>query len=115
MVKTIYWIQHAKKNRTRKNADNDGKALYKLINTTICGKARGNLRSRIDVKLVNNEKNYLKCTSKPSYMSRKIADDNLVALRKSKIALKLNKPVYIGIYILELINVLMYKIPLWLH
>ena len=42
-------------------------------------------------------------------MSRKIADDNLVAIRKSKIALKLNKPAYIGIYILELINVLMYK------
>ena len=42
-------------------------------------------------------------------MWRKIADNNLVAIRKSKIALKLNKPAYIGIYILELINVLMYK------
>ena len=31
-----------------------------------------NLRSRIDVKLVNNEKDYLKCTSKPSYMLPKI-------------------------------------------
>ena len=68
-----------------------------------------NLRIRIDVKLVNNEKDYLKHTSKPSYMSHKIFDNNLVAIRKSKLALKLNKPAYIGICMLELSRVLMYK------
>ena len=56
----------------------------------------GNLRNKIDVKLVNNEKDYLKRTSKPSYMSHKVFDNNLVAIRKSKLALKLNKPAYIG-------------------
>ena len=50
------------------------------------------LTKRIDVTLVNNEKDYLKFTSKPSYMSNKIFDNNLVAIRKSKILLKLNKP-----------------------
>ena len=45
------------------------------------------LRSRIDVKLVNNGKDYLKCTSKPSYMSHKIFDNDLVAIRKSNVAL----------------------------
>ena len=68
-----------------------------------------NLTNRIDVKLVNNEKYYLKCTSKPSYMSHKIFDNNLVAIRKSKLALKLNKPGYIGMCILELSKVLMHK------
>ena len=34
-----------------------------------------NLRNRIDVKLVNNQKDYLKRTSKPSYMSHKIFDN----------------------------------------
>ena len=53
-----------------------------------------NLRSRINVKLVNNEKDYLKCISKSSYMSHEIFDNNLVAIRKSKLALKLNKPAY---------------------
>ena len=48
-----------------------------------------NLRNRIDVKLENNEKNYLKCTSTPSYMSNKIFDNNFGAIRKSKLALKL--------------------------
>ena len=68
-----------------------------------------NLGNRIDVKLVNNEKDYLKYTSKPSYMSHEIFDNNLVAICKSKLALKLNKPVYIGMCILELSKVLMYK------
>ena len=42
-------------------------------------------------------------------MSHKIFDNNLVAIVKRKLALKLNKAVYIGMYILELIKVLMYK------
>ena len=64
-----------------------------------------NLRNRINVQLVNKEKDYLKCTSKPSYMSHKIFDNNLVAIRKSKLALKLNKPAYIGMCILQLSKV----------
>ena len=39
-----------------------------------------NLRKRIDVKLVNSEKDYLKCTSKRIFMSHKIFDNNLVAI-----------------------------------
>ena len=38
------------------------------MNNAIYGKTMENLRNRIVVKLANNEKNYLKCTSKPSYM-----------------------------------------------
>ena len=68
----------------------------------------GNLRKRINVKLVNNEKNYLKCASKPSYMSHKLFDSNLVPIRKSKLALKFNKPAYIRMCISELSKVLMY-------
>ena len=70
-----------------------------------------NLRSRINIQQVNNEKGYLKCTSNPSYMSHKIFDNNLVAMRKRKLALKLNKQAYIGTCILELSRVLRYKFP----
>ena len=68
-----------------------------------------NLKNRINVKLVNNEKEYLTCTSKPSYISHKIFDNNLVAKRKIKLALKFNEPAYIGMCILELRKVLMYE------
>ena len=43
------------------------------------------LRNRIDIKLVNKEKDYLRRTSKPSYMSRKIFDNNLVAIVKANL------------------------------
>ena len=42
-------------------------------------------------------------------MSHKLFDDNLVAIRKSKVALKLNKPAYTGMCILELSKVLMHQ------
>ena len=71
------------------------------MNNAIDGKKMENLRNRINVQLINNEKDYLKCTSKPSYMSNKIVDNHLVAMRKSKLALKRNKPAYIGMCILE--------------
>ena len=59
-----------------------------------------NLRIRIDLKLVNNEKDYLNCISETLYMSHKIFDNNIVAIRQRKLGLKLTKPEYIGMYIL---------------
>ena len=91
-----------KRIEAEKKNDKDGKALYKLINNAIYGKTMENMRNKISVQLVNNEKDYLKCISKPSYISHKIFDNNLVMIRKSKLALKLNKLAYIGICILEL-------------
>ena len=79
------------------------------MNNYVYGKTMENLRSRIGVKLVSNNKDYLKWTSKPSYLSHKILDNDLVAIRKNKVALTLKKPAYIGMCILELIKVLMYK------
>ena len=65
-----------------------------------------NLRNRIDVKLVSNPK--IK-KSKPSYISHKIFDNHLVVTCKSKLALMLNKPAYIGMCVLELSKVSMFK------
>ena len=74
------------------------------MNNAIYRKTMENLRNKVDVKLVNSKRNYLKCTSKPNYISHKI-----FVIRKSKLALKLNKPPYSGMCMLELSKVLMYK------
>ena len=79
------------------------------MNNAFYEKAMGNLRNRISVQLVNNEKEYLKFTSMPSYMSHKIFDNNLVVMCKRKPALKRNKPAYIGMCIFQLNKVLMYE------
>ena len=109
MLKQSIEFNTQKRIEAEKNNDRDGKALHKLMNNAIYGKTMENLRKRTDVKLVNNKKDYIKCTSKRSYMSHKIFDNNLVAIRKSKLALKLNKPAYIGMCILELSKVSMYN------
>ena len=58
------------------------------MNNAVYGKAMANLRNEIDVRIVNNEKNYLKWTSKPNYMSHKIFGNNLVAICTSKVYIK---------------------------
>ena len=72
-------------------------------------KNNGNLKKQSQCKTSKQQKDYLKCASKPSYMSHKIFDNTLIATCKSKLALKLNKPAYTGISILQLNKVLMYK------
>ena len=72
------------------------------MNNAVYGKTTENLRKRIDAKLVKNKKDYLKWTSKPSYISHKIFGNNLDAIRESKVSLTLNNPAYIGMCILEL-------------
>ena len=79
------------------------------MNNAAYGKTMENLSNRIDVKLVRNKKYYLKWTSKPSYMSHKIFDNDLVAIHKNKVTLTLNKLAFIRMCILELSEVLMYE------
>ena len=91
-----------KKEQKQKNGEKVGKALYKLMNNAVYGKIMKNVRNRINAELASKKKDYLKLTSKPSYRSHKIFDNDLVAIRKKKVTLTLNKPGYIGMCILEL-------------
>ena len=75
-----------KRIEVEKNGDEVGEALYKLMNNAVYGKAIEDLRNRINVKLVSNRTHYLKWASKPSYMSHKIFDNDLFAIRKNKVA-----------------------------
>ena len=93
----------------RKNAVNDfEKDFFKLMNNAVYGKTMENLRKRVDVRLVTDETKLLKMASKPSYVSSKIFNDNLVALHKIKETLTLNRPAYVGMCILDLSKTLMY-------
>ena len=67
------------------------------------------IRKRISVKLINNSKDYLRCVSKPNFISQKILDKNFIAVHQIKSVLTLNKPIYVGFSILELSKLLMYK------
>ena len=93
----------------RKHARNPfEKDFFKLMNNSVFGKTMENLRKRVDVRLVTNEKKLLKLTSKPTYVSSKIFNENLVAVHKIKEALTLKRPAYVGMCILDLSKTLMY-------
>ena len=59
-----------------------------------------NLRKIISVKIVNNEKDYLKHINKPTFISTKIFDKNYDAIHEIKPVLTLNKPIYVGFTVL---------------
>ena len=99
----------------RKNAGNSfEKDFFKLMNNSIFGKTMENLRKRISIKLVNNAKGYVKCISKPSFVSR-IFNKKFVAIHEIKPVLTLNKPIYVGFRILDLSKYLMYEFSLQIH
>ena len=72
------------------------------------GKTMENLQKRINIRLVNNEKDFLKYTSRPTYVTHKIFGENYAAIHEIKPVLILNKPIYVGFTVLELSKWLMY-------
>ena len=93
----------------RKNATNDfEKDFFKLMINSVYGKTMENLRKRINVRFVNNEKDFLKYTSKPTYVTHKLFDKDFAAIHEIKPVLMLNKPIYVGFTVLELSKWVMY-------
>ena len=84
------------------------KDFFKLMINTVYGKKMENLRKRINVSLVNNEKDFLKYTSKPTHVIYKIFDKNHTAIHEIKPVLTLKKPIYVGFTVLELSKWLMH-------
>ena len=84
------------------------KDFFKLMINSIYGKTIENLRKRINVRLVNNAKDFLKYTSRPTYVTHKLFDKDFAAIHEIKPVLMLNKPIYVGFTVLELSKWLMY-------
>ena len=94
--------------KRQESTDELNKAFLKLLINCVYGKSMEIIRKRINVKLINNSKDYLRCVSKPNFFSQKIFDKNFIAVHQIKYVLTLNKPIYVGFSILELSRLLMY-------
>ena len=95
--------------KRKESTDRFNQGFFELLVNCIYGKSMENIRKRISVKLINNSKDYLRCVSKPDFISQKIFDQNFIAVHQIKSVLTLNKPIYVGFSILELSKLLMYK------
>ncbi len=83
--------------------------VFKLMNNSVFGKTMENVRNRINVKLVINEKACNKLAKKPNFKSVNIFHENFIAVHMEKMTVKFNKPIQIGMSILDLSKTLMYR------
>ena len=91
------------------NADNDfEKDFFKLMINSVYGKTMENVRKRINVRLVNNAKYFLKFTSRPTYVTHRIFGEDQAAIHEIKPVLMLNKPIYFVFTVLDLSKWKMY-------
>ena len=84
------------------------KNFFKLMNNSVFGKTMENIRNRVDIKLVNNKKQAEKLSAKPNFKHCNIFSEDLVAIHMKKTKLDFDKPVYLGMCILDLSKTLMY-------
>ena len=88
--------------------NNFEKDFFKLMNNSVFGKTMENIRNRVNVKLVNTEEKFKKLSAKPNYKGCKIFNENLISVHMKKTSLTMNKPVYLGMCILDLSKTIMY-------
>ena len=84
------------------------KDVFKLMNNSVFGKTIGNVRKRVDIKLVNNRKSALKFAAKPNFESCTIFDENLIAIHMKRTTLLFDKPVFCGMSILDISKTLIF-------
>lgn len=99
-------------NEKRKNATNDfEKNLMKLFSNSVYGKSIENVRKRRDVKLLNEWEGRYGAKvhiAKPNFKKLTIFNNNLIAIEMYKTQILLNKPIAIGVCVLELSKLKMY-------
>ena len=84
------------------------KDFFKLMNNSVFGKTMENIRNRVVINLVNNKKQAEKLSAKPNFKHCNIFSEDLVAIHMKKTKLDFDKPVYLGMCILDLRKTLMY-------
>ena len=93
----------------RAKAQNDfEKDFFKLMNNSVFGKTMENIRNRVDIRLVTRVSQAKRLTCRPNYQHHTIFSKNLAAVHMKKVSLKFDKPVYLGMSILDLSKTLMY-------
>ena len=92
-----------------KAKNNFEKDFFKLMNNSVFGKTMENIRNRVNIKLVNDSDKAKKLTAKPNFKHLNIFCEELIAVHMKKTSLIFNKPVYLGMCILDLSKTIMYE------
>ena len=94
----------------RKKANNDfEKYFFKLMNNAVFGKTMENVRKHRDTKLVKADRKRNKLVSEPNFHTMKLIDNNLAIIEMRKVKVKMNKPIYLGLSVLDISKITMYE------
>ena len=94
----------------RKLANDDfEKDLFKLMNNEVFGKTMENIRKHRNIKLVTTNKKRNKLVSEPNYHTMNYISKDLSIIEMNKTRVKMNKPIYLGLSILYISKILMFK------
>ena len=85
------------------------KDFFKLMNNSVFGKTMENVGNHRDIKLVTSDKRRKWFVSEPNYNSHKNFLENLMAIEMKKTWVKMIKPLYLGMSILDISKTLMYE------
>ena len=85
------------------------KDLFKLMNNSVFGKTMENIRKHRDIKLVTTDKKRSKLVSEPNYHTINLISEDLSIIEMKKTKVRMNKPIYLGLSILEISKTLMYE------
>ena len=79
------------------------------MNNAVFGKTMENLRKHRDIKLVKTDHKRNKLVSERNYHTMKLISEYLSIIEMRKVTVKMNKPIYLGLSILEISKIIMYE------
>ena len=85
------------------------KDLFKLMNNSVFGKTMENIRKHRDIKLVTTNRKRSKLVLEPNYHTINLISEDLSIIEMKKTKVKMNKPIYLGLSLLEISKILMYE------
>ena len=97
-----------KNTKLRRKATNEcEKDLFKLMNNIVFGKTIENVENRVDISLITSEEKAKRKATQPNYDRSTIFNENLIAVHMKRTNIYYNKPIYLGMIILDISKKLM--------
>ena len=94
----------------RKKATNGfEKDFFKMMCNAVFGKTMQNVKSEKDIKLFTTNIQRKKLVNQPNFYSSIWFSNNLLAIEMKKVKVKMNKPIYLGMSIIDISKIPMYE------
>ena len=79
------------------------------MNNAVFGKTMENIKKQRDIKLVTTDKKRNKLVSEPNYHTMNYISEDWSIIEMNETKVKMNKPIYLGLSILDISKILMYE------